>query len=81
MSGRNILKEWVLEALHSLGGQAKVIQVAQRIWEQHKDELDEAGNLFYTWQYDMRWAAKVLRDEGRLMPAKDVPRGIWAVTR
>ena len=81
MSGRDVLKDWVLEALQSLDGKAKVIQIARKIWEQHKGDLDEADKLFYTWQYDMRWAAKVLRDEGKLMPAKDIPRGTWAVTK
>ena len=81
MSGRDVLKDWVLEALQSLDGKAKVIQITRKIWEQHKGDLDEADKLFYTWQYDMRWAAKVLRDEGKLMPAKDIPRGTWAVTK
>ncbi|MGH7899842.1 MAG: hypothetical protein ACREQQ_17940 [Candidatus Binatia bacterium] len=28
--------------------------------------MKQAGDLFYTWQYDLRWAAKRLRDVGKM---------------
>lgn len=69
---REIFKKWVLEALRSLGGRGRVIDVAKRIWLKHESELRD-GDLFFTWQYDMRWAAKMLRDEGKIRPV--VKRG------
>ncbi len=59
------LKEWVEEALRELGP-AKVVEVSRWVWEHREAELRASGSLFYTWQYDLRWAAQALRDEGRL---------------
>ena len=36
-----------------------------------------SGDLFYTWRYDIRWAAQTLRDSGVLKPDHEVPRGVW----
>jgi len=65
MANRNDLQEWVYEAVKSNGGTASVVEVAKHIWEQHEDELKASGDLFYTWQYDMRWAADKLRKANR----------------
>lgn len=73
--------DWVVEALRSAGGSASIVYVARHIWEHHSDELESSQNdLFYTWQYDMRWAAKTLRDRGALAPADECRRGEWALT-
>lgn len=63
---REVLKRWVLEAVDAHGGKASVVEVAKHIWSHHKSELEAAGDFFYTWQYEMRWAAQRLRDEGKL---------------
>ena len=39
------------------------------IWKHHENDLQTAGSLFYTWQYDMRWAAQKLQKEGKLSKA------------
>lgn len=76
MADRTDLKEWVYEAVQKKG-RTQVVNVARSIWEQHEQELRESGDLFYTWQYQMRWAAQQLRKEGRLMLAgRD-----WALKR
>jgi hypothetical protein len=36
-----------------------------------------SGDFFFTWQYDIRWAAQTLRDKGALKPDIEAPRGIW----
>lgn len=79
MSDRNDLKDWVHEAVIALGGEARIAEIAEHIWNHHRDELRQSGSLFYTWQYDMRWAAKRLRDEDRLAPAEKTKRGLWSV--
>ncbi|RYZ11115.1 MAG: hypothetical protein EON61_10660 [Alphaproteobacteria bacterium] len=76
---RERLKEWVPEALQALGGKAKVIDVAKQIWKMHSKDLSIADDLFFTWQYDMRWAALTLRDKGVLEEVDELPRGVWAL--
>jgi hypothetical protein len=76
---RERLKDWVPEALAALGGKAKVIDVAKEIWRKHSNELSPSDDLFYTWQYDMRWAALTLRDKGILEGVDDLPRGVWSL--
>jgi hypothetical protein len=79
MPGKENLQEWVMEAIESLGGGGTVVEVSREVWRRHEGDLREAGDLFYTWQYDIRWAAQELRDRGQLMPADQVPRGVWAL--
>lgn len=64
LADREDLKTWVVDALKYHGGEAKLIDVAKHIWENHETDLRASGDLFYKWQYDMRWAAMVLRKEG-----------------
>ncbi len=77
---RDDLQEWVIRALRDSGGRARLIDVAKHIWQHHSEELKNAGDLFYTWQYDMRWAATKLRKKGQLKPDSSVSRGVWQLT-
>ena len=77
MATKHDLQYWVLEALQDLGGTGTVVEVAGVIWDRRESGLRNSGDLFYTWQYDMRWAAQALRDTGRAVAAKDAPRGTW----
>lgn len=77
MAGRADLLDWVTDALSALGGKARIVDVARHIWINHEADLKSSKNLFYTWQYDMRWAALKLRKDGKLMPADKAPRGVW----
>ena len=81
MATRQDLKSWVHEALAENGGEASIVDVAKHIWMLHEADLRASGNLFYTWQYDMRWAAKQLRDESRVAAPDTCPRGTWALRR
>lgn len=65
------LKEWVIEALQSLGGSGSVFEVSKLVWLRHEHDLRTNEQLFYKWQYDLRWAAFQLRKEGRLKAAND----------
>ena len=65
MATNETLKIWILQALASLGP-APVPRIAQYIWENHEAKLRSSGDLFYTWQYAMRWAGQVLQQEGKL---------------
>jgi hypothetical protein len=68
MLTRDDLKPWVLEALNASGGCATVVQVCRHVWQHHEADLRRSGDLFFTWQYDIRWAATKLRHERRLAP-------------
>ena len=74
---KQILREWVIEALNRHGGRATLVEVCRHIWLHHEDELWDSGDLFYTWQYDVRWAASDLRGRGILRQHDESPRGVW----
>ncbi|HEY0024795.1 MAG TPA: hypothetical protein VGB24_17915 [Longimicrobium sp.] len=71
MASRDILVDWVLEALRARGGASNVLGVAKYIWDHHEADLRQRGDLFYTWQYDIRWAAQKLRNRGLLKPVDE----------
>ena len=76
MANREDMMDWVLEALCSLGGSGRPKDVSRYIWENYEDRLRESGDLLYTWQYDVRWAAQKLRNTGKLKPVhgrRDLP--------
>lgn len=80
MSDKYALQEWVVEALAARGGSATVLEVAADLWGHHEDDLRASGDLFFTWQYDMRWAATALRHAGRIRGASTSPRGVWELS-
>ena len=71
----------IMEALESMGGQGTIVQICKYIWERKQQELKAAGDLFYTWQYDMRWAGQKLRLEGKLISAQKTSRGLWELVK
>ncbi|ART62282.1 hypothetical protein [Kushneria marisflavi] len=76
MVTRESMKNWVVEALESMGNKGWPKDVAKYIWDNYETELKESGSLLYTWQYDVRWAAQSLRNSGRLKPVygrRDLP--------
>ncbi|RZS55228.1 hypothetical protein EV141_2221 [Microcella putealis] len=80
MSDKSALRLFVLEALRALGGTGSVLEVSRHIWQTHEADLRMSGNLFYTWQYDVRWAAQKLRQEGLLASVNGGRTQPWALT-
>ncbi|RLP28342.1 hypothetical protein [Mesorhizobium sp. YM1C-6-2] len=78
MATKGDLVDWVVEALKAAGGAGTLLYVAKYIWEHHEKEL-RSTDLFYTWQYDMRWAATELRKRGTMVPAETDRRGKWTL--
>lgn len=76
---RKVLEEWVVEALRDLGGSGRIVDVLKHIWSHHKSEMETSGDMFYTWQYDVRWAVMSLRNTGRARSAAETTRGTWAL--
>ncbi len=77
MASRLELQEWVIEALRAKGGTATIVEVAKHLWEKHEGELKVSGDLFFTWQYDMRWACTRLRERKIVQAAEISDRGQW----
>ncbi len=77
MAQRSTLMDWVKEALVAHGGQANIVQISKHIWENHEAELRKSEDLFYTWQYDFRWAAQKLRKKKIMKSVAASPKGIW----
>ena len=67
----------VCEALESLGGEGTIVDTAAVIWKNYKDDLESSGDIFYTWQYDMRWARHKLSKTGKLTTEKRGKESIW----
>jgi hypothetical protein len=66
MAKKSDLQTWIVDALTELGGSAAIPEVCKWVWDRHEGELRDSGDLFYTWQYDIRWAAHRLRRKGAL---------------
>lgn len=76
MATREDMQDWVVVCLKSRGGSGWAREVSKYVWEHYEAELKASGNLLYTWQYDIRWAAQKLRDSGVLKPVngrRDLP--------
>lgn len=80
MATRHDLVDWVYRAIHDNGGKATLAEVAKHIWKHHEAELRSSGDLFFTWQYDMRWAATRLRRTEKLKAADLSRRGDWELS-
>lgn len=66
MTSAEILQSWLLEGLAAAGGSARPVDVAKQVWARHRGDLESAGDLFYTWQIDLRASAETLRAAGVL---------------
>lgn len=74
---RSDLPDAVVKALNELGGTGTVVDVARLIWRDHEAALKASGDIFYTWQYETRWAAQRLRDAGKLTYGRKNGRSVW----
>jgi hypothetical protein len=77
MASKEDLVTWVEDAIRANGGSARLLDVATHIWAYHESELRASGDLFYKWQYDMRWAANKLRRSGMMKSTDVSPNGVW----
>ena len=77
MATKYDLEEWVIEVLRRHGGSAYLVDICRWIWTEHEGDLRASGDLLYTWQYDVRWAAHRLRRRGELRAATESRRGVW----
>jgi hypothetical protein len=81
MSKRDIFLDWIIDAIRAHGGSAKIAVICKHVWDNHENDLRRMGDMLYTWQYDIRWAGLKLRQNGRLRPSNQTPKGIWILSR
>lgn len=74
---KNDLPDIVETELRALGGSSTILEICKRVWSKYESELKQSGDLFYTWQYDIRWAATSLRKQGIMKGADASPKGTW----
>lgn len=67
--------------LKSIGGKGSIVEVCKAFWGKYEDDLRESGDLFYTWQYDIRWAATELRKNKKMKSAETSEKGIWELAK
>lgn len=77
MVTRDVLQDWLESALRELGGSGKIVEICKVVWKNHGAELEGSGDLFYTWQYDIRWAANRLRDKKIMKSVAASRKRIW----
>lgn len=75
------LVPWLRAALSSLGGRGTVTEVCRAIWRDHSRDLRRLGDPYYTWQYDTRWAAYLLREAGEATFRRQGRNTVWELTR
>ena len=75
------LEDCLIEALQALSGSGTIVEVAKEIWIRHESALRLSGDLFFTWQYDIRWAKKRLRDRGVLEVLRSGHKSFWCLRR
>lgn len=71
----------LIDALHKvlirLNGHGSIVQICKEFWRMYSGQISVKNRLFYTWQYDIRWAATKLRKQGIMQAADISPKGIW----
>ena len=77
MATRSDLVDWLEQALQESGGRGTIVDLCRQVWERHEQDLRNSGDLFFTWQYEIRWAAHKLRESGTMLPAPRSPKGLW----
>ena len=85
---RKDLPNMLYSLIKELGGKAKMIDIFKSFWVTYEQELKNSGDLFYTWNYDIRWAATNLRKNKRMKQAKGqentfgediTSKGVWEI--
>ena len=65
--------------MRNMGGSGTVVEICKAFWKQFESDLRQSGDLFYTWQYDIRWAATTLRKLGKMVDASCCAKGEWII--
>jgi len=61
MKDKDFLCKCIHECLKKHNGSASILEIAKYLDKNHIKDFKDRGNLYYSWQYDFRWAATHLR--------------------
>lgn len=74
------MTNWVIDALEHHDGKATIIEISKYVWDYYGEKIKRSGDMFYKWQYEIRWAGNILRKKGVLRPTGESPRGVWKLS-
>ena len=74
---RQDLPDRLENTIRSIGGKGTIVEICKAFWNKYEKELRISGDLFYTWQYDIRWAATELRKSKKMKSAELSEKGVW----
>jgi hypothetical protein len=72
------LQDIVKETLIILNGKSNITEISKYIWKKYNYKLLISGDIFYTWQYDIRWVGTELRKLGIMK--NNCKRGVWELS-
>ncbi|HCN33026.1 MAG TPA: hypothetical protein DIS83_07785, partial [Rhodobiaceae bacterium] len=58
---KQLMSEWIIEALKKHGGKAKERDLKKYIWDNYKSKIETSEFLLYNWQEVYRWTISQLR--------------------
>ncbi|MDD4815529.1 MAG: hypothetical protein PHQ62_00095 [Clostridia bacterium] len=85
---RKDLPDILYNIIHQLGGKPNMMEIFKKFWKEYGSNFTTDDDIFYTWNYDIRWAATQLRKQRKMKPAstrentygEDVSsKGIWEI--
>ena len=79
MITRTMLKDWIVDAVRENRGSATYVEMNRYIWSNHENELRDSGDMFFTWQFDVRWAYKELVLSGILTRKRQGRYSVWSL--
>ena len=78
-SANEALMRWVIDTIDANRGWTTLIDICKHIWKNHGKEIQDSGEDFYTWQFDVRHAVKELRSNGIIRLADITLEGVWVL--
>ncbi len=73
------LPDYLFKTIEYMGGKGNIVEICRCFWSLYEGDIKPSEDLFYTWQYDIRWAATELRKTNRMKGVDISPRGIWEI--
>lgn len=77
MMNREALEVFIIESLKEFGQPTHYTDICKWVWKNYEKTLKNSGDMFYVWQYEIRWAATDLRGKGILKPVIESKKGLW----
>ena len=76
---KEMLPDLLYGVFKDMSGHGSIISICKRFWSNYENELKNSDDLFYTWPYNIRWAATAFRKTGRMQDANLSPSGVWEI--